>query len=505
MNENEDLIYGKNKTYRIVCVEQHDTHLEIFREVNGKILNSFIPCNRWILSSYPLDTNWIRLKGELHYKFGKQYNSEEEFQNAKIKFKHKDIYFINNAKEAALVNKGITYYKDMKIEEVSVLSFDLETTTLNPNLPEAKVLLISTTYRKQGELVRRLFAYDEFENEGEMIEAFCEYVRSIDPSIILGHNIMSFDIPYLNTIAEKHGVSLKLGRDGSEIRIEEWESKFRKESTQFIHYNKAHIYGREIVDTLFLSIKYDTASRKYMSYGLKNIIKQEGLEKKDRTFYDAGQIRFKYQDKCEWEKIKAYCVDDSDDSITLFDLMIPAYFFMTNSIPMPFQKIIESASGSQLNSIMVRSYLQQGHSIPKATEVTYVEGGISFGVPGIYKNVIKVDLKSAYPSQILRFKLFDKEKDPQSNFYLMTKFFTEERFKLKELARNDKTGYYKARDAATKIFINSMYGLCNTPGLNFNSPEMAAKITKETRNVIELALQWASGNGVEYWRSKCEL
>ena len=86
----------------------------------------------------------------------------------------------------------------------------------------------------------------------------------------------------------------------------------------------------------------------------------------------------------------------------------------------------------------------------------------------------------------------------------MVKFFAEERFKLKELSLTDTTGYYVSRDNTAKIFLNSMYGVCNTNGLNFNAPSLAAKITKETRDVLNMALVWASGKDVDYWRQKCE-
>jgi hypothetical protein len=55
---------------------------------------------------------------------------------------------------------------------------------------------------------------------------------------------------------------------------------------------------------MFLSIRYDTFAKKYNSYGLKNIIKQENLERIDRVAYDASQIRFNYKNPVEWVKIK---------------------------------------------------------------------------------------------------------------------------------------------------------------------------------------------------------
>jgi len=202
----------------------------------------------------------------------------------------------------------------------------------------------------------------------------------------------------------------------------------------------------------------------------------------------------------EWDKIKRYAEFDGDDALKLYELMIPAYFYFCQSTAKTIQSVIESSTGAPLNAILVRSYLQKMHSIPKADEIDEkVEGGISFAVPGVYRNMLKVDLKSAYPSQILRFKLFEENKDPEANFYNMVRYFTYERFDLKDKYKETKDRYYYDREQANKIVINSAYGLTNTSGLNFNSQRLASKITGETREVIDMALKWASGKDKVYW------
>jgi DNA polymerase, archaea type len=495
----DKLLFGKNEKKGIVSIEPNDEFTEVFIEANGFIQREFINNKYWMLSPRPHGRGWVRLQGNLHYKWGKQFSSRQDYLQHRQLLKKEDIYSIFDAKEAAMVKDGITYFKDLSLSDVSVLSFDLETTGLDPNDPEAKVLLISTTARysvnSKPVIAKRLFTFDHFKTQGEMLAAFCDYVRAVNPSIIIGHNILSFDLPYIKTIAEKEEVRLLLGRDGSAIQFDKYESQFRKESNQFIHYNRCKIYGREVVDTLFLSIKHDVASRKYTSYKLKTIIAQEGLEKKDRVFYDASQIRHNYKDKVEWEKIKAYCEDDADDALALFDLMAPPFFYMTQSIPKSFQAIIESASGSQLNSFMARSYLQEGHSLPKSTTQEKFEGAISEGNPGIYKNVHKVDVSSLYPSIILQYEVYDKEKDPRGNFLNMVKSFTKTRLFYKSKLKETGDKKFDALQGAFKILINSAYGFMGAPGLAFNSPSNAAFITQKGREILTEALQWAEKKG----------
>lgn len=497
------LIFGKCDIQNVVSVEPIDGGLVLFQEINGEVTNTVIENEYWILTDRKVSSKQTQLEGNQHYKWIATFETLQQQREVRgiLKKNRIDKYDIYNAKEASMVYNGVTYFKGMKPQDVSVLSFDIESTGLVHD-KNSRVLLISNTFRRNGKIIKKLFAFDDFETDREMLEAWCDWVREMDPAIILGHNILGFDFSYIQYCANKNYARLSLGRDDSDLQIDPYTSSFRIDGNQDLEFHNATIWGREIVDTHFVSRRYDIG-KKYESYGLKAIIKHEGLEKKDRQFYDAGEIRNNYTNPEEWKKIKAYAIDDADDSLALFDLMIPATFYFAQSVSKPFQVMINSATGSQINNMMVRSYLQEGHSIAKADEITSsIEGGISFAVPGIYRNLCKVDLKSAYPSQILRFKLYDPKKDPKQYFYKLVHHFTYERFDLKKLYKETKDVYYSDREQSSKIFINSAYGALTTPGLNYNCVWMGAKITEETRKVIDLALVWASGKDKNYWIHK---
>jgi len=488
------LLEGKDNTQRIVSIEiDNDVAMLYIQTENGSIIVEPRPNRFWILSNEKLDPKYNRLKGELHYKWGKQFTDRQDYYNEKRLLKNKDIFNIYDPKEAFMIKDGATYYKGLKHSEVTILSFDIETTTLEHN-DDARVLLISNTFRKNGQLERKLFDFKDYFNEGEMLEDWCQWILIKDPSIICGHNIQSFDFPYLRFIADKHDVKLELGRDSSKLKVESFESKFRKDGSQFYHYNKSKIYGREIVDTFFLALKYDVG-RKYESYGLKQIIKQEGLEIKDRQFYDAAKIRHNYNDPVEWEKIKAYALHDADDSLALFDLMAPPLFYSAQIIPKSFQLITESAEGSKINSIMMRSYLQEGHSLPKESEAVKYPGAISIGNPGIYRNVFKIDVASLYPSIMIQYEVYDPIKDPNGSFLDLVKQLTEQRLKNKEYAKSTGNRYFKDMEQSQKILINSAYGFCGATGLLFNSPAKAAFVTEKGREILQKSIDWALNKG----------
>lgn len=483
------LLHGKNDKENIVSIEIKDGSAELFIEKNGTITSEFTSNKFWILAPEKLDRFFVRLQGDLHYKWGRQVEDRSHFYSLKNIYKGRDIYSIHDQKEAFMINKGYTYFKGMRLKDVSILSFDIETTSLDLN-DSAKVLLISNTYRDgNGKIQKKLFSYSDYECDNDFFAAWCSWVLAVDPTVIVGHNIFSYDLPYLDYCANRVGYSLSLGRDKSALRFDTYESKKRKDQTQNIDYRRTYIYGREIVDTLFLAIDYDIATKKYESYGLKPIIKFEGLEKKDRVFYDAATIRHNYKNPVEWEKIKAYCIDDSDDALALYDLMAPSFFYTAQNIPKPYQSVCYSASGSKINSIMVRAYLQDGHSLPKATETKAFEGAISIGNPGIYNNVFKVDVASLYPSIMINYGVYDEAKDPKAYFKELVQTFTEKRLEYKKKAKEDK--YFDDLQSSYKIFINSCYGFLGATGLLFNSPNNAAFVTEKGRQILNQAIAWA--------------
>lgn len=492
----DNLISGKDQTERIVSVEMNGDRVKLYSESECGIKVEERPAKYWALFNTSVSPDCLRLDGNQHFKYAKTYTDEKSRQQDVFKSSRKegvDSFVLWNPKEMFMVRSGVTYYKGMTPKDVSILAFDIETTSLVPS-DNDKILLISNTYRDaNGNIERRLFKHDNYKTTKEMVYAWCHYVRDKDPSILCGHHIFGFDLPYLDFYVG----GLCLGRDGSDARFAKNTSEFRKEGGQTYSYKNVAICGREVVDTFHLSIRYDAGARRYESYKLKTIIRAEGLEKSDREFYDASLIRQNYKNPVEWEKIIKYCIHDGDDALALFDLMIPPFFYFTQSVPKSLQQVINGASGSQVNSWMLRAYIQDGHSVPKASDSTEFIGAISFGIPGVYKNVKKVDVASLYPSIILQYNVCDKSKDPKEYFLKMVKSFTEARLENKRLSKETGESKYRDLEQSQKIFINSAYGFMGASGLNFNSPKHAAFITNKGREILETGIDWAKSKGYE--------
>ena len=82
-----------------------------------------------------------------------------------------------------MTRHGITLFKGLEVKDVSVLSFDIEATTLMHN-ENSKVLIISNTFRDRfGTIIKRMFSVDDYNNDREMIIDWCRWVKIMNPSI----------------------------------------------------------------------------------------------------------------------------------------------------------------------------------------------------------------------------------------------------------------------------------------------------------------------------------
>jgi len=487
----DQLIMGKDQTTNIVSIEVHGDTLTLFRETPEGIVTEERPNLYWLVNPDAPDCRFEKLEGDLYYKYIKTYTNRKVWMNDRRNFPMS--WSIWDEKESAMVYNGYNYFLGMEPSDVSVLSFDIESAGFLVHKYK-EVYMISNTYKKGDKIIKKLFSSDNYESEKEMLLAWCEWVREVDPSVITGHNIYAYDIPYLELCAIKCGITLDLGRDGSPLVINKrgTPSDFRVDGSQNWEYRKITIYGRELIDTQFLCVKWDF-SRMLPSWGLKPIIEFLGLVKEGREFYDAGTIKDNWDNPVEREKIKRYGEHDSDDALALYEKMIPQFFLLANMVPKPFCDMILRASGGQINSMIVRAYCQKGHSLPRTSPKGPFKGGISDGYPGIYRNLFKIDIASEYPSIMIQYDVCDEEKDPLRIFPSMVKYFLDERSKNKKKFKDTGDLNFHYLEQTQKIVCNSFYGLLSTPGLLFNSPDLGSFVTEMGRECLKQAVHWATG------------
>jgi DNA polymerase II len=130
---------------------------------------------------------------------------------------------------------GLLDFRDGKVEgsdftlDPRLLSLDVECTPLGGlfsislyaegDKPVSEVLMIDPDHAT-GVFVPGPTGYYAFPDEKKLLTAFLERVRAADPDILIGWNVINFDLKYLAGRCERAGLKLDLGVDGPVDLIE---------------------------------------------------------------------------------------------------------------------------------------------------------------------------------------------------------------------------------------------------------------------------------------------
>ena len=161
--------------------------------------------------------------------------------------------------------------EDSNIHRFTILSFDLECTSIDGGFPQAtrrgdEIIQIGMTYSRCGEtecykkIILCLKETDKvkegeviwFDKEEDMLLEFSKIVRETDPDIITGYNIYGFDLPYLNKRAELLGITTKFARL-SRLKNHICEFVEKDLSSSALGHNKMSYYdipGRVTIDLM---------------------------------------------------------------------------------------------------------------------------------------------------------------------------------------------------------------------------------------------------------------
>jgi DNA polymerase elongation subunit (family B) len=330
-----------------------------------------------------------------------------------------------------------------------------------------------------------------------MLERLNAIIQERDPDVIEGHNVFKFDLSYIKTRAQRHGIALKWGRNGSEASV--YSSRlFVAERT--IDYPKWEIYGRHIVDTWILSQYYDISSRELEGLGLKEMARHFGLASQDRTYVEGSQISRVYDETPD--VLRRYALDDVRETRALSALLTPSYFIQAQIFPYNFQDVVVRGNATKINSLFLREYLRQRHSVPAPPgEAKEFAGGYTaIFKEGVVKNVVHCDVTSLYPSIMLAQKV-KPAADVLDVFLPLLRELRTFRVEAKRLAQraggDDERAHYQALQTTFKILINSFYGYLGTSFSNFADFRAAGEITETGQQILKHMIGWLQQQGCD--------
>jgi DNA polymerase, archaea type len=404
--------------------------------------------------------------------------------------------FLSDPVHQFLLLTGKTLFKGLGFKDLHRVALDIETTCApgyefsNPEREEDRIISIAlASSRGRSEV---LFGRDM--EEKEMLTSLGERIRELDPDVIEGHNLFNFDLEYIRARAKLQQVMITWGRDGSSPRIR--RSRFTV-AERTIDFSRMDIFGRHVVDTLFLLQYYDVSARELESYGLKYAARHFGLAEEDRTYIEGRDVLWYYDN--EPERLKKYNIEDAKETLALSELLGYSFFLQGRIFPFSFQNIFVRGNATKINALFLREYLRKRTSVPKPKGGREFEGGYTHVfVHGLVQNVVHCDVASLYPSVMLSYGL-KPSGDSLDVFLPLLRDLRTFRLEAKKLARKAETqhdrDYYQALQQTFKVLINSFYGYLGTELHHFADPGLAAEVTRNGREIIRAMLEWLKKEG----------
>jgi len=406
--------------------------------------------------------------------------------------------FLSDPVQQHLLFTGKTLFKGMPFRDLHRLALDIETATApgytfsNPVREEDRILSIALMDSRDYEEV--LFARDL--GEKEMLEALGERIARLDPDVIEGHNLFNFDLEYITTRARRHRVSLQWGRDGSQPKIR--RSRFTV-AERVIDYTRMDIFGRHVVDTLFLLQYYDVTARELESYSLKSAAQHFGLASPARTYIEPERVQWYYDH--DPDTLKRYNLDDVRETLALSKLLAYPFFLQARIFPFSYQNMFVRGNATKINALFLRECARQKASVPVPGEGEEFAGGYTdIFRQGVIRPVAACDVASLYPSILLAYEL-KPSTDIRNVFLPLLRDLRAFRLEAKSRARlagdPHERDYYQALQQTFKVLINSFYGYLGTRLHHFADSHLAGDVTRRGREIIQHMVEWLRKEGAE--------
>jgi DNA polymerase I len=451
----------------------------------------------------PDQVGLVELAGDLHYRYLVVANGQSVAEQtvtdaynartggmARALYDLRDVTYLRPPVEQYLTWTGRTYYKGMAFADLRRLQFDLETTGLNKY--RDKIFMIA---------VRDSSGFEEVldgTDEAELLRRFVALFLARDPDVIENHNLFDFDVSFLVQRATKHGVTLPLGRDGSEITKYEDSLKIGEKSERFTRWCLA---GRELIDTLHAVRRYGAINRDLRSNGLKQVAVHFGFAHEAREYVPGAEIWDTFQQ--DPDRVRRYALDDVREVDDLARLLLAPSFALASMVPKSYERVATAGTGQGLiEPLLVRAYVTLGHSLPRVPGAggSYAGAHTELFRTGVLQRIVKADVASLYPSIMLAFDIKPRT-DQLGVFLTLLRELTALRLEHKAAARrlpysDPARAHHDAVQAAMKVLINSFYGSLGTSFALFGDLDAAAKVTEHGRAILRLMLKELEERGV---------
>jgi len=341
----------------------------------------------------------------------------------------------------------------------------------------------------------------------QLLEKLNAWFAEHDPDVLIGWNVVQFDLKVLQKSAERYRVPLTLGRNGSEL---EWREHGFKNGVFF-----AQAPGRLIIDGIdalksafwsFSSFSLESVSRELLGEGKAIDNPWDRMDEINRRFAE---------DK---PALATYNLKDCE--------LVTRIFHKTEIMPFLLERATVNGLPADRHggSVAAFSHLyfprmhRAGYVAPNLGDVAPQAspgGYVMDSRPGLYDSVLVLDYKSLYPS-IIRTFLIDpvglieglaQPDTAHSTEGFLGAWFSREKHCLPEIVGQIWHGRDEAKrqgnkplSQALKIIMNAFYGVLGTTACRFFDPRLASSITMRGHQIMlqTKALIEAEGYDVIY-------
>ena len=327
-------------------------------------------------------------------------------------------------------------------------------------------------------------------DEAALLRAFFAHVAELDPDILIGWNVVAFDLSVMQTRCAALQVHFALGRGGERAAVLPPPGPRRRPI--------ARLPGRVVLDGMAL---LRAATYSFERYSLEYVARE--LLGRGKRIDTPGNrlpeiLRMYREDKV------AFATYNLEDCRLVSDI-----FAKTHLLDFAIERqrmtglMMDRAGGSvaSFDFLYLPRLHRYGHvaadigdfdELPE--DLSSPGGYVLPSTPGLFDNVLVLDFKSLYPSIIRTFKidpmgLAQPGEDPVEGFdgarfarerHILPGLLTE-LWKERDRAR---TAGDEPQSRAIKILMNSFYGVLGTSACRFFHPLLASSITRRGHEII---------------------
>ena len=372
---------------------------------------------------------------------------------------------------------------------LSIMSFDIETDEKFNIFSIAYYFVKSNEKHKKAFIVKdsQVNGAENFKKERDVIIAFLEDIKKYDPDIIMGWNVIDFDLLNIRERCKRHGIPFVLGRA-------DWESKLTIQS-DFFRSSSADIAGRQVLDGIdvlrgsFIKLedyKLETAAKAFLGRSkLHNFDGEDKVETIKKLYLENPESLVEYN------ILDAELAYDILNKKKLFDLTVQRSLLTG----MPLERV--NASIASLDYLYISETIKRNIVCPSNIRIESdkrITGGyVKDSTPGIYNYVIVLDYKSLYPSIIRTFNIdpysFDDDGEIEApngarfrNEAGILPMLIQRLWEQRDIAKREKND---VSSLAIKITMNSFFGVLANVNCRFYNLKVANAITYFGRKIVQ--------------------